>query len=100
MSKKPTLTEYIANDIIDTQSTETWEKDGVAEILLTAMQDSNLEFEFDDYEYFMLMEELNKLFKEKLNIEEAIEKEVEEREDNYREYIEARDGYLRQINNR
>lgn len=100
MSKKPTLTEYIANDIVNTQSTETWEKDGVAEILLTTMQDSNLPFEFDDYEYFMLMEELDKLFKEKLNIEEAIEKEVKEREDNYREYVEARDGYLRQINNR
>ena len=98
--KKPTLTEYIANDIVDTQSTETWEKDGVAEILLTTMQDSNLPFEFDDYEYFMLMEELDKLFKEKLNIEEAIEKEVKEREDNYNEYVEARDWYLRQINSR
>lgn len=88
--KKPTLTEYIANDIVDTGNSENWKKQiNVAEILLTSMQDSNLEFEFDDYEYFMLMEELDKLLKDKLDIESAVEKEVEEREDNYREQIEA-----------
>lgn len=93
--KKPTLTEYLANDIVDTGNSENWEKQiNVGETLLTAMQDSNLEFEFDDYEYFMLMEELDKLFKDKLNIQEAVDKEVKEREDNYRAYIEARDSYL------
>ena len=93
--RKPTLTEYLANDIVDTGNSENWEKQiNVGETLLTAMQDSNLEFEFDDYEYFMLMEELDKLFKDKLNIQEAVDKEVKEREDNYREYIEARDSYL------
>lgn len=93
--KKPTLTEYLANDIVDTGNSENWEKQiNVGETLLTAMQDSNLKFEFDDYEYFMLMEELDKLFKDKLNIQEAVDKEVKEREDNYREYIEARDSYL------
>lgn len=93
--KKPTLTEYLANDIVDTGNSENWEKQiNVGETLLTAMQDSNLKFEFDDYEYFMLMEELDKLFKDRLNIQEAVDKEVKEREDNYREYIEARDSYL------
>lgn len=93
--KKPTLTEYLANDIVDTGNSENWEKQiNVGETLLTAMQDSNLKFEFDDYEYFMLMEELDKLFKDKLNIQEAVDKEVKEREDNYREYVEARDSYL------
>lgn len=100
INRKPTLTEYIVNDIIDTQSIETWKTGSVAEILLTTMQDANLPFELDDYEYFMLMEELEKLFKEKLNIEETLEKEVKEREDNYKEYVEARDGYLKQIYNR
>ena len=93
--KKPTLTEYLANDIVDTGNSENWEKQiNVGEILLTAMQDSNLKFEFDDYEYFMLIEELDKLFKDRLNIQEAVDKEVKEREDNYRAYIEARDSYL------
>lgn len=93
--KKPTLTEYLANDIVNTGNSENWEKQiNVGETLLTAMQDSNLKFEFDDYEYFMLMEELDKLFKDKLDIQEAVDKEVKEREDNYREYIEARDSYL------
>lgn len=93
--KKPTLTEYLANDIVDTGNSENWEKQiNVGETLLTAMQDSNLKFEFDDYEYFMLMEELDKLFKDKLSIQEAVDKEVKEREDNYRAYIEARDSYL------
>ena len=92
--KKPTLTEYIANDIVDTESYEHWERNNVAEILLTAMQDSNLEFEMDDYEYFLLMDKLDKLFKEHLNIEDAVQAELKEREDNYREYVEARDEYL------
>lgn len=88
--KNPTLTEYIANDIVDTGNSENWEKQiNVAEILLTSMQDSNLKFEFDDYEYFMLMDELDKLLKDKLDIESAVEKEVKEREDNYKAYIEA-----------
>lgn len=94
--KKPTLTEYIANDIVNTGNSEDWEKHiNVAEIVLTAMQDSNLEFEFDDYEYFMLMDKLNKLLKEHLEIDEAVNKEVAEREENYRAYIEARDEYLK-----
>lgn len=94
--KKPTLTEYIANDIVDTGNSEDWEKQiNVAEIVLTAMQDSNLKFEFDDYEYFMLMDKLNKLLKEHLEIDEAVNKEVAEREENYRAYIEARDEYLK-----
>ena len=88
--KKPTLTEYIANDIVNTRSSEGWKKKiNVAETILTAIQDSNLGFEFDDYEYFMLMDELDKLLKEKLDINSAVEKEVKEREDNYKAYIEA-----------
>ena len=93
--KKPTLTEYIANDIIDTGCVEIWPKNNVAEILLTAMQDSNLEFDMDDYEYFLLMDKLDKLFKEHLDIKGAIKKEVTEREENYRAYVEARDEYLK-----
>lgn len=93
--KKPTLTEYIANDIIDTDCVEVWPRTNVAEILLTAMQDSNLKFEMDDYEYFLLMDKLDKLFKKHLDIKGAIKKEVTEREENYRAYVEARDEYLK-----
>lgn len=94
--KKPTLTEYIANDIVDTGNSEDWEKQiNVAEILLTAMQDSNLEFEMDDYEYYLLMDKLDKLFKEHLDIKGAVDAESKEREDNYRAYVEARDEYLK-----
>lgn len=94
--KKPTLTEYIAEDIVNTEHSDDWEKQiNVAEVLLTAMQDSNLEFEFDDYEYFMLMDKFDKLLKKHLDIDGAVKKEVEEREENYRAYVEARDEYLK-----
>jgi hypothetical protein len=41
------------------------------------------------------MDKLDKLFKEHLDIKGAIKKEVAEREENYRAYVEARDEYLK-----
>ena len=93
--KKQTLTEYIANDIVDTENSENWGKVDLGEVILTAMQDANMPFEMDDREYFALKGVLDNFVKSALDIEEAVEKEVKERADNYREYIEARDGYLK-----
>lgn len=93
--KKPTLTQFIANDLVDTESAENWERENVAEILLTTLQDAKLPFEFDDFEYFLLMDKLDKILKEDFDIDSAVKAEVKEREDNYREYVEARDEYLK-----
>lgn len=90
--KKPTLVEYLANEVLEScTEPEDWDMCDLGEKLALELDINAKDFKMDDVEYNKLVTAMDDLIKETLRdqIEEAIAKKVKEDEANYREYREV-----------
>ena len=90
--KKPTLVEYLANEVLES-CTEPEDSDmcDLGEKLALELDINAKDFKMNDVEYDKLVTAMDDLIKGTLRdqIEEAIAKKVKEGEENYREYREV-----------
>lgn len=90
--KKPTLVEYLANEVLEScTEPEDWDMCDLGEKLALELDINAKDFEMNDVEYGKLVTAMDDLIKGTLRdqIEEAIAKKVKEGEENYREYREV-----------
>lgn len=87
--KKPTLVEYLANEVLEScTEPEDWDMCDLGEKLALELDINVKDFKMNDVEYDKLVTAMDDLVKGTLRdqIEEAIAKKVKEGEENYREY--------------
>lgn len=87
--KKPTLIEYLANEVLEScTEPEDWDRCDLGEKLALELDINAKDFKMNDVEYDKLVTAMDDLIKGTLRdqIEEAIAKKVKEGEENYREY--------------
>ena len=87
--KKPTLVEYLANEVLEScTEPEDWDRCDLGEKLALELDINAKDFKMNDVEYDKLVMAMDDLIKGTLRdqIEEAIAKKVKEGEENYREY--------------
>ena len=87
--KKPTLVEYLANEVLEScTEPEDWDMCDLGEKLALELDINAKDFKMNDVEYDKLVTAMDDLVKGTLRdqIEEAIAKKVKEGEENYREY--------------
>lgn len=87
--KKPTLIEYLANEVLEScTEPEDWDRCDLGEKLALELDINAKDFKMNDAEYDKLVTAMDDLIKGTLRdqIEEAIAKKVKEGEENYREY--------------
>lgn len=90
--KKPTLVEYLANEVLEScTEPEDWDMCDLGEKLALELDINVKDFKMNDVEYDKLVTAMDDLIKGTLRdqIEEAIAKKVKEGEENYREYREV-----------
>lgn len=90
--KKPTLVEYLANEVLEScTEPEDWDRCDLGEKLALELDINAKDFKMNDVEYDKLVTAMDDLVKVTLRdqIEEAIAKKVKEGEENYREYREV-----------
>lgn len=90
--KKPTLVEYLANEVLEScTEPEDWDMCDLGEKLALELDINAKDFKMNDVEYDKLVTAMDDLIKGTLRdqIEEAIAKKVKEDEANYREYREV-----------
>ena len=90
--KKPTLIEYLANEVLEScTEPEDWDRCDLGEKLALELDINAKDFKMNDVEYDKLVTAMDDLIKGTLRdqIEEAIAKKVKEGEENYREYREV-----------
>lgn len=90
--KKPTLVEYLANEVLEScTEPEDWDMCDLGEKLALELDINAKDFKMNDVEYDKLIVAMDDLIKGTLRdqIEEAIAKKVKEDEANYREYREV-----------
>lgn len=90
--KKPTLVEYLANEVLEScTEPEDWDMCDLGEKLALELDINAKDFKMNDAEYDKLIVAMDDLIKGTLRdqIEEAIAKKVKEDEANYREYREV-----------
>jgi hypothetical protein len=90
--KKPTLVEYLANEVLEScTEPEDWDTCDLGEKLALELDINAKDFEMSDMEYKNLISAMNDFIFNYLKeeLEREIAKEVKEGEDNYREYKEV-----------
>lgn len=88
--KLPTLTEYIASSILETNNVDTWERLDLSELIMIALENgSEGEFEMTDQEYTSLSYAINQWAQQMDGLQEKIDELRKEGEDNFREWQEA-----------
>lgn len=90
--KKPTLVEYLADQVIDScTEPENWDTCDLGEMLALELDINAKEFKMNDMEYQNLINAMDDFISNYLReeLECEIAKKVKEGEDNYREYREV-----------
>lgn len=90
--KKPTLVEYLANEVLEScTEPEDWDRCDLGEKLALELDINVKDFKMSDEEYQKLIRAMDKLIIDYLkeDLEDEIAKKVKEGEENYREYRKA-----------
>lgn len=94
--KLPTLTEYIASSILESNNVDSWERLDLSELIMIALENgSDGEFEMTDDEYASLSIAVNKWAQNLTGLQEKIDELREEGEENFREWQEAMNDAIR-----
>ena len=91
--KKPTLTDYIVDFIIDTDHVDDWNHIALGEMIVEELEQTSHNFELSDAEYAILSTALDDKIKDVFC--DAIDQAIAERVESAREWREAKEEAIK-----